>query len=64
MAGWEPSYFQAEDIAIRRLVSAHPDENQRLLAEAKAELPTEPCEDCAYLGADALKLADLLGSDK
>ncbi|GLW19904.1 hypothetical protein Stsp01_66470 [Streptomyces sp. NBRC 13847] len=24
----------------------------------------EPCESCAYLGADALELADLLGHDK
>ncbi|MEU3862900.1 hypothetical protein AB0F03_37410 [Streptomyces sp. NPDC028722] len=64
MARWKPSYFQAEDIAVRRLISAYPYEYQRLLAQAKAELPTEPCEGCAYLGADALELADLLGHDK
>ncbi|MFE9254136.1 hypothetical protein [Streptomyces sp. NPDC006879] len=63
MARWEPSYFQAQDIAVRRLVSAHPDEYLHLLDEAKADLPAEPCEQCAYLGAAALELADLLGHD-
>jgi hypothetical protein len=64
MARWKPSYFQAQDIAAQRLISAHPDEYQRLLQQATAELPTEPCESCAYLGAEALELADLLGHDK
>jgi hypothetical protein len=64
MARWEPSYFEAQDIATRRLVESHPEEYHRLVQEAKAELPTEPCEGCAYLGAAALELADLLGHDK
>ncbi|MCX4826869.1 hypothetical protein OG883_45365 [Streptomyces sp. NBC_01142] len=64
MATWKPSYFQAEEIAVRRLTSAHPEEYHRLLQEAKAELPTESCESCAYLGADALELADVLGHDE
>jgi hypothetical protein len=64
MARWEPSYFQAKDIAVRRLISAHPEDYRRFLQEAKADLPAEPCEGCAYLGAAALELADLLGHDK
>ncbi|MER5720352.1 hypothetical protein [Streptomyces sp. NPDC002132] len=64
MARWEPTYFEAEDIAVRRLISAHPEEYERLLSEAKAELPSEPCRQCPYLGAAALELADLLGHDK
>ncbi|MCX4516033.1 hypothetical protein OHA27_38765 [Streptomyces sp. NBC_01619] len=44
--------------------AAHPDDYHRLLDQAKAELPAEPCESCAYLGAEALELADLLGHDK
>lgn len=64
MARWKPTYFQAEDIAVRRLIAAHPGDYHRLLQEAKAELPVEPCESCAYLGADAMELADLLGHDK
>ncbi|PCG87111.1 hypothetical protein CIB93_04490 [Streptomyces sp. WZ.A104] len=64
MARWEPSYFQAQDIAVRRLISAHPDEYEHLLDEAKADLPAEPCPECAYLGAAALELADLLGHDR
>ncbi|MEV6332626.1 hypothetical protein [Streptomyces sp. NPDC051909] len=59
--GGSPSYFQAHDIAVRRLVSAHPDEYEHLLDEARADLPAEPCAECAYLGAAALELADLLG---
>jgi hypothetical protein len=49
MARWKPSYFQAQDIAAQRLISAHPDEYQRLLQQARAELPEEPCGSCAYL---------------
>ncbi|MFF4205704.1 hypothetical protein ACFYZ8_34210 [Streptomyces sp. NPDC001668] len=64
MARWEPGYFQAEDIAVRRLISAHPEDYQRFLVEAVADLPAEPCESCAYLGAAALQLADLLGHDR
>ncbi|MEJ8645356.1 hypothetical protein WKI68_37375 [Streptomyces sp. MS1.HAVA.3] len=64
MARWRPSYFEAEDAAIRRLIAAHPEDYNRLLEEAKADLPQEPCESCAYLGAAALELADLLGHDK
>ncbi|MFI1312864.1 hypothetical protein ACH4TS_22380 [Streptomyces albidoflavus] len=64
MARWEPSYFQAQDIAVRRLISAHPDEYERLLDEAKAHLSAEPCAECAYPGAAALELADLLGHDR
>lgn len=63
MARWELSYFQARDIAVRRLISAHPGEYERLLDAAKAGLPAESCEQCAYLGAAALELADLLGHD-
>ncbi|MFJ1732984.1 hypothetical protein [Streptomyces sp. NPDC088254] len=55
MARWEPTYFEAEDIAVRRLISAHPEEYKRLLSEAKAELPADPCRQCAYLGAAALE---------
>ncbi|MFJ8948403.1 hypothetical protein ACIRG4_35175 [Streptomyces sp. NPDC102395] len=58
MARWEPTYFEAENIAVRRLIS------ERLLSEAKAELPAEPCRQCAYLGAAAREPADLLGHDK
>lgn len=64
MARWKPSFFQAEATAVRRLIAAHPDEYHRLLDQAKAELPVEPCESCAYLGAEALELANLLGHDK
>ncbi|MEV5279683.1 hypothetical protein ACFYMW_25455 [Streptomyces sp. NPDC006692] len=71
MARWKPSFFQAKDIAVPRLISAHPEEYRRLRREATAELPIEPCEGCAYLGADALDLgadaldlADLLGHEK
>jgi hypothetical protein len=64
MARWRPSYFQAEDIAVRRLISAHREEYHNLLVQAKAELPGESCEGCAYLGAEALELADFLGHDK
>ncbi|MER5312612.1 hypothetical protein ABT034_33085 [Streptomyces sp. NPDC002773] len=64
MARWEPSYFQAQDIAVRRLISAHPDEYRHLLDAAKADLSAEPCPECAYLGAAALELADLLGHDR
>ncbi|GAA3786403.1 hypothetical protein [Streptomyces chiangmaiensis] len=60
----KPSYFEAEDIVIRRLILAHPRDYARFLEEAKAELPSKPCKGCAYLGADALELADLLGHDK
>lgn len=63
MARWSPSYFEAEDIAVRRLIAAHPEDYNRLLAEARAELPGEPCESCSYLGAAALELADLMGHD-
>jgi hypothetical protein len=64
MARWRPVSLVAEDIAARRLIVAHPEEYHRLLQEAKDELPGEPCESCAYLGAAALELADLLGHDK
>lgn len=64
MARWRPSYFQATDIAVRRLISAHPEDYNRLLEEAKHELPQGPCESCAYFGAATLELADLLGHDK
>ncbi|MFF7858627.1 hypothetical protein [Streptomyces sp. NPDC007904] len=65
MARWEPGYFQAQDTATRRLIEAHPEEYQHLVEKAKAELPAaEPCEICAWLGVDALELADLLGHDK
>jgi hypothetical protein len=63
MARWEPSYFEAQDIAARRLIEAHPQEYHRFLQEAMAELSAEPCESCAWLGAPALELADLLGHD-
>ncbi|MER5373410.1 hypothetical protein [Streptomyces sp. NPDC002553] len=63
MARWEPTCFEAEDIAVRRLISAHPEEYERLLSEANAELPAESCRQCTYLGAAALELADLLGHD-
>jgi hypothetical protein len=59
----EPSYFPAQDIAVRCLFSAHPGEYERLLDEAKAELSAEPFAGCVYLGAAALELADLLGHD-
>ncbi|MFC9706504.1 hypothetical protein ACFTWD_38105 [Streptomyces sp. NPDC056943] len=45
-------------------IDAHPQEYHRLLAEAESELPGQPCDSCAYLGADALELADLLGHDR
>jgi hypothetical protein len=64
MARWEPSCLQARDAAVRRLIDAHPADYRRLLAEARAELPDEPCEGCAYLGAAGLELADLLGHDR
>ncbi|MGW1606128.1 hypothetical protein [Streptomyces eurythermus] len=64
MARWKPSLLEAEDAAVRRLIAAHPDEYRHLLDEAKAGLPVEPCESCAYLGAAALELADLLGHDQ
>ncbi|MER6686202.1 hypothetical protein [Streptomyces olivaceoviridis] len=64
MARWKPSFLEAEDAAVRRLIAAHPDEYRHLLDEAKAELPVEPCGSCAYLGAAALELADLLGHDQ
>ncbi|GAA2523990.1 hypothetical protein GCM10010276_89010 [Streptomyces longisporus] len=34
-----PSFFEAEGIAIRRLILAHPKDYARLLEEATAELP-------------------------
>ncbi|MFE3470031.1 hypothetical protein, partial [Streptomyces sp. NPDC059185] len=64
MARWRPSYFEAEDVAIRRLIAAHPEDYNRLLEEAKADLPQGPCESCSYFGAGALELGDLLGHDR
>ncbi|MER8048120.1 hypothetical protein [Streptomyces sp. NPDC094032] len=41
-----------------------PDEYERLPKDAKVDVPAEPCVECAYLGAAALELADLLGHDR
>ncbi|MDV5142884.1 hypothetical protein R1T08_00715 [Streptomyces sp. SBC-4] len=61
---WSPASLVARDNAVQRLIDAHPQEYHQLLAEAEGELPGEPCDSCAYLGADALQLAVLLGHDR
>ncbi|MFD8975487.1 hypothetical protein [Streptomyces sp. NPDC059593] len=61
---WSPASLVARDSAVQRLIDAHPQEYHRLFAAAEGELPGQPCDSCAYLGADALELADLLGHDR
>lgn len=64
MARWGPASLEAEGAAIRRLIAARPEEYNRLLEETRGEVPQEPSESCACLGATALELADLLGHDR